>query len=380
MGDRERNAKKGICFTLVHGTFADGTAWVKDVSADSFRASLVAALGGDFRVGFQDNVSWGASSRVWRYLRDNRIAARLQGGENLRERIRKVAKPKGSAHYVLAHSHGGNVAMYALQDQEVREKVDGLVTMGTPFLVSTGTDDRWGLTGFIALLLAFLAFDHGSLWLWVYTVVFWVVAVAIHLVGRDPGEQLVRLRLPMAEIRQHGRPKILSIRTPGDEAFWLLRVAGRAGTGVRFLWSLLLRIGTWILWVLIALIGVRWASEQLAGDNAQVWVDELSSLLDRLVLTPILIATSAVMLSVVFLRLSYAVDSAPWITRLDTETQPTPGLGAEERMLPYDKNSRGLRHSHIQRRAVDEIAAWVREQEGSEAPGPNGSVRGVNTC
>ena len=40
-----------------------------------------------------------------------------------------------SAHHgIVAHSHGGNVALYALRDVALRRKIDGVVTLGTPFI------------------------------------------------------------------------------------------------------------------------------------------------------------------------------------------------------------------------------------------------------
>ena len=65
----------------------------------------------------------------------NTHVARTDGGAALAEFIRAGRDRHPDArHFVIAHSHGGNVALYAMRDAAAREAVDGIVTLATPFL------------------------------------------------------------------------------------------------------------------------------------------------------------------------------------------------------------------------------------------------------
>lgn len=110
--------KKSVVF-LVHGTFAPQAAWM---SADYLLDSIADCLGG--RVDFI-KVPWGGS---------NTTSGRVSGAEALAEQIDK--QPIGTAIYVVAHSHGGNVAHYALKHVDPA-RVTGIVTLNTPFICVT---------------------------------------------------------------------------------------------------------------------------------------------------------------------------------------------------------------------------------------------------
>jgi hypothetical protein len=118
-----------IVISLVHGTFArfpGGDAdWTRDGSL--LRRSLGAALGND--VVF---VPFRWSGMNW-------PAARYRAAHRLREHFVETARryPEGS-HYVVAHSHGGNVCLYALRDAE-RDGTAiprGVVCLSTPFIAA----------------------------------------------------------------------------------------------------------------------------------------------------------------------------------------------------------------------------------------------------
>jgi len=62
---------------------------------------------------------------------------RKEGGKELVEFLKKKVFPhKGPLGRVciVAHSHGGNVALYALENENLQKNVDGLVFLSTPFL------------------------------------------------------------------------------------------------------------------------------------------------------------------------------------------------------------------------------------------------------
>jgi hypothetical protein len=106
--------------TLIHGTFARGADWCKNES--SFAQSLTSSC---------DNVT--IEQFDWSGL--NLHFARLRAGERLARHLRASIKQRPTAKRVLiAHSHGGNVAMYALRDREIAAEIDCFVSLGTPFI------------------------------------------------------------------------------------------------------------------------------------------------------------------------------------------------------------------------------------------------------
>lgn len=106
--------------TLVHGTWADTRGWVAPGSL--LRSELEQRLG---TVVFRE-FSW--NSR-------NTHAARAEAGVRLARFIRAGhAQCPGARHFIIAHSHGGNVALYAMRDEAARQAVAGIVTLATPFI------------------------------------------------------------------------------------------------------------------------------------------------------------------------------------------------------------------------------------------------------
>ena len=108
--------------TLVHGTFARDARWTKPGSP------LVESLASDDTV--IERFHW--SGR-------NRQVDRLHAGRSLHERLLQLAeKYPASSHHVIAHSHGGNVALYALREgRQLDTRLENVrvITMATPFLV-----------------------------------------------------------------------------------------------------------------------------------------------------------------------------------------------------------------------------------------------------
>lgn len=58
---------------------------------------------------------------------------RVHAADDLIELIARISL-RDDPIYILAHSHGGNVALEALRNTEVANRVKGIITMGTPFL------------------------------------------------------------------------------------------------------------------------------------------------------------------------------------------------------------------------------------------------------
>jgi hypothetical protein len=113
-----------LMITLVHGTWARDATWTQRGS--SLRTELSERLGED--VVFMPFIWSGRNSH----------RARLIAAKSLQEHILKLHHEFPRAcHVVIAHSHGGNIALYALRNRDVAAAVAGLVTLATPFIVIT---------------------------------------------------------------------------------------------------------------------------------------------------------------------------------------------------------------------------------------------------
>jgi hypothetical protein len=65
----------------------------------------------------------------------NSHTARLRAGEDLKKHLRGLTdKFRNARHFVVGHSHGGNVMLYAMKDEALANRVTGLVTLATPFI------------------------------------------------------------------------------------------------------------------------------------------------------------------------------------------------------------------------------------------------------
>lgn len=68
----------------------------------------------------------------------------MKAALKLRSDLRSAISEYPSAkHIVITHSHGGNVALYALKDRELRSRVGGVVTMATPFILVAPRRLEW---------------------------------------------------------------------------------------------------------------------------------------------------------------------------------------------------------------------------------------------
>jgi hypothetical protein len=107
--------------TLIHGTWARSAPWTR---ADS-------PLGVALRAAFDDRVA------LFRFewTGHNRVGARERAAERLHAHLLGLADRYPDArHYVIAHSHAGNIVMYALRDRALHERLHGVVCLSTPFL------------------------------------------------------------------------------------------------------------------------------------------------------------------------------------------------------------------------------------------------------
>ena len=118
-----------IVVILVHGTFAREAEWTDE------RSALVKFLRENFAEKIQfDRFLWsGHNSYEDRQLAGNKLGDKLD---------QKITAQPNKHHFVISHSHGGNVALYAARDMQHAEKLNGIACLGTPFLSVTAKDNR----------------------------------------------------------------------------------------------------------------------------------------------------------------------------------------------------------------------------------------------
>ena len=117
-----------VIVTLVHGTFARGTAWTQDGS--NLRAAIAASLNADPQTSPAD-----ITFDVFEWSGRNAHRARIKAGYELAEHIRELRKNNPNCrHFIVAHSHGGNIALLAHKHLPPNLHALGIATLGTPFV------------------------------------------------------------------------------------------------------------------------------------------------------------------------------------------------------------------------------------------------------
>lgn len=334
--------------TLVHGTFARHAEWVQDGSP------LVSELVGHAVV---DRFCWTGK---------NRHRDRLDAGSALRSHLVDLIKRhrvggRRPEHHVIAHSHGGNVALYALRprgddDDELLARVK-LITLATPFLTMQKRDLPRSLLVLMGILLlgaggslgeavagsvsgGAFAFSLGYGIFGVGAFLAFALSVLLYRRGnpvpvfRDlvlgRGVERDAAAISAAEL-EPGR--LLVMRGLGDEAAGLLGAAqlsswGMSKIATRLSTGRLIRlVGVWIL-VLLATFAVTAFfndSEELTPfENA---VADVSGTVLAVVLLIAIVTPGFI----VFANLPFGLDTLFWNFHARTTADPVPLGGA--RML-----------------------------------------------
>jgi len=105
---------------FIHGTFAPGAAWTREDSP------LYQAIQQVFPESPVVPFGWsGKNSHLERLAAATQLGAHIRSLKRLSPDVRI---------FLVAHSHGGNVALYALRDPSLQMMVDGLVCLATPYI------------------------------------------------------------------------------------------------------------------------------------------------------------------------------------------------------------------------------------------------------
>jgi alpha/beta hydrolase family protein len=210
--------------TIIHGTWARKATWCQ--SNSPFAESIREHLGPDTEI---DTFNWSGRNN-----HPSRHQASLQLGAKLRE---QALNPNAKL-ILVCHSHGGNIALYALRDPELRQAVAGVVCLATPFFVASErsldrTDENVIMATPMILFMApfiWIAIEYISNWstlipfvvigialLVLVVVLFDTVLRRLQRVAKETAAQMALPSLKSA--------RLLLIRSPGDEASLALSVA-----------------------------------------------------------------------------------------------------------------------------------------------------------
>lgn len=364
---------KTIRISLVHGTFSANAEWVNqsEQNPESFKATLRSAMSCDIE--YLVPPPWGASNFFGKVF-DLTNKARLNGAERLKKHILDQPLGNQQKHILLTHSHGGNVAMYALQDLDVRQRVDGLICMATPFLyprqrpLSIATL----VLSIVIMMLGMVQFVakmdllNGGAMAWSIAVALMMVAAVVptFLVWVVAKERYKRRILGDAQLDDHieqlsyqdPQVPILLIRSSGDEASGLLRGA----QFVNWLAGLVMKIGGRQLYTLLCIgaLVFLWMGYQ----NTDWMPDTILAFLNAA-----LMGSAAIMvimlIALSFSRISVGLDAWRWVGELETMVEDgPPGIKSELIVIQPRHPKHGLSHTGVytEKETIDAIALWCK--------------------
>ena len=220
-----------VVITTVHGTFAKRAAWAQPESR--LNQYLAAHLGDAVRIA---PFAWSAR---------NSFEARDAAANELREHFESIERNDPETYqFVLAHSHGGNVALFAAANAKLSKPIGGIVCLSTPFLQSWPRDlglpriltAAAGIVLLLANLIYFLLRDYvdrSALWISLT-----VIAMPTIYVVQKVAARLVKDDKPRWVLPKVDPLRVLILRAAGDEASAALGAATLASNLVAKFWGL----------------------------------------------------------------------------------------------------------------------------------------------
>lgn len=200
-----------VVITLVHGTWGRHSAWTSQSSRLS--ECLKKCIADEV---FLRRFEW--SGR-------NSPSARLNAAEKLRKDLRRAIDEYPAAkQFIIAHSHGGNVALYALRDGNLLANISGLVCLSTPFLYARKRDLGPHLDEMLVLISGYGAMATVLWYTWTrhaphfllllgLAVVMFCIILVLSLWQRISENSIDKFKMPVLPAQ-----KLLILRMSGDEA------------------------------------------------------------------------------------------------------------------------------------------------------------------
>ena len=375
----DANSSLEYVITFVHGTWATYTTWTQK---DSELYQLLSDRYGEQSI---KRFKWsGANSHRARLKASKRLARVLWNNIN---------SYPSSKHFVISHSHGGNVVLYALRDQALRKHLSGLMFMGVPFIHCEDRDINeslgvvpylvsffvtWGPLLFCFLLIWILRSMTSNMLITIIVLCPIWYFVSEHIMDkrrliierinysiadwarRQQYETIKRLALP--DWKTINIPAFCS-RSSGDEAYWGLKIS-RAVSNIPYLFwqprfqGSLASISLGIAFLNIALPATIPFFDSLYGTRDPglfIIAIPFSGLIVYVLFTLVI---QALMLLLPFITLSYFVFGGEkvfdsWFTYITVMPTPPGNAGMTQEISSrvycktYSVSGRGLRHCLI---------------------------------
>lgn len=223
----------------IHGTYAPDAPWTQ--ASSSFCQHLTRDLG------------WRVKIEPFGWSGKNSVSARWQAARNFRKQLEDKLSHKDYAearHIIVAHSHGGNVAFWALADKDLASRIAGVVTLATPFLAAASRPEEDELidlgTGifvgvFVGLAVLCFAFYKGSGFsMWPWAAGAGVASIVLLGVGAWIIDKMKAHAKRIVECMPHSAVKpeqALIVRVQGDEAIAAISGVRLAGNLADMFWS-----------------------------------------------------------------------------------------------------------------------------------------------
>ncbi len=374
--------------TLIHGTFAPEAEWTRGDSNSEFQKKLAERLEGDVEF---ERLEWGGK---------NRQADRKKGGQILAESLSYPDLPmKDRKHFIICHSHGGNVALYATANKILEENVSGIVCMNTPFICALPRNFRplfFALIAVVLLALSGILEQLGAMiwftdWVWYIKLLMLLLFIPVLLLGslgmwalifgasdmldalsKKRDEIINEISLPNTQI------PVLSIWTGGDEISFAFSIVGGFGN----LPFILLYLPVVIISVVVLMAGVSldWLPGlDMFNVEPEGWFSSFAAWSDTYIFDPFLTASAyflVLVMSIVVITLvinlllcvlPYGlgirhIPSPLWIRFFIT---PVPIQARHTEFKSFDPAEFGLSHSVVYEYdpVIDAIVEWMRKEK-----------------
>jgi hypothetical protein len=254
-----------ISVVFVHGTWARGSAW------PLLEAGIRRAFGGE-QVALQ-YLSW--SGR-------NTVSARLLAAEDLAHLLEADRQHRPTARrFIVAHSHGGAVALLGTRDTALRQAVAGVICLSTPFLLvrprhfselglSVATLGLILTLALVTILLVYVTRSIVPLLLGV--VLAWPATVVMKCWARRARSFMDRVSPPNVTDLP-----LLVVRAPDDEASLSLGLMQAANRLVWLGWRVLGFRWVALLWNAMLRLADRVKARTIMERGAELWIIALIS-------------------------------------------------------------------------------------------------------